>query len=122
MEGSAEAGAPIKARVLDVNTKDGMLNLFHTPQSHTHSLSAACVSQVEGSVKAGAPIKARVLDVNKKDGVVDLSLRKAHTAAGSKKAAKALEVVEASPCISSGPVTHSRAGGIDWKSSCGLQR
>ena len=51
-------------------------------------------AQVDGTVKAGDPIKARILDVNKKDGVVDLSLRPLHTAAGSKKAAKALSLIE----------------------------
>ena len=54
------------------------------------------VMQVDGTLKAGAPIKARILDVNKKDGVVDLSLRPVHTAAGTKKAAKALAEMEAS--------------------------
>ena len=52
--------------------------------------------QVEGKLKAGAPIKVRILDVSKKDGVVDLSLRPVHTAAGVKKAAKALAAIEAS--------------------------
>lgn len=51
---------------------------------------------MEGTLKAGAPIKARILDVSKKDGVVDLSLRPLHTAAGIKKAAKALATIEAS--------------------------
>ena len=53
--------------------------------------------QAGGAAKAGAPIKARVLDVSKKDGVVDLSLKPALTAAGTKKAAKALASTEASP-------------------------
>lgn len=51
-------------------------------------------AQVDRTVKTGDPIKARILDVNKKDGVVDLSLRPLHTAAGSKKAAKALSLME----------------------------
>ena len=54
--------------------------------------------QVEGTPTAGTPFKARILDVSKKDGVVDLSLRLVHTAAGVKKAAKALAAIEASPC------------------------
>ena len=58
-------------------------------------------TQVEGTLKAGTPIKARILDISKKDGVVDLSLRQAHTAAGVKKAAKALAAIEASLLYSS---------------------
>ena len=53
--------------------------------------------QAGGAAKAGAPIKARVLDISKKDGVVDLSLKPALTAAGTKKAAEALASTEASP-------------------------
>lgn len=56
--------------------------------------------QAGGAAKAGAPIKARVLDISKKDGVVDLSLKPALTAAGTKKAAKALASMEASPAAS----------------------
>ncbi len=52
---------------------------------------------MDRTVKAGDPLKARILDVNKKDGVVDLSLRLLHTAAGSKKAARGLSLMEVYP-------------------------
>lgn len=64
-------------------------------------------AQVDGTVKAGDPIKARILDVNKKDGVVDLSLRPLHTAAGSKKAAKALSLIEVHKTTIAAAVLHS---------------
>jgi predicted RNA-binding protein with RPS1 domain len=65
-------------------------------------------AQVDGTVKTGDPIKARILDVNKKDGVVDLSLRPLHTAAGSKKAAKALSLMEVQKVTIASALPHSQ--------------
>ena len=80
--------------------------------------------QAGGSAKAGAPIKARVLDISKKDGVVDLSLKPALTAAGTKKAAKALASMEASPvassCASSARACMDSSG--RYRSVCALAR
>ena len=99
---------PHQVHNIGIRNEAGMAGVELEDIQRSQSQGLLWCTQVEGTLKAGAPIKARILDVSKKDGVVDLSLRPLHTAAGVKKAAKALESIEASPHSYSQPPSFVR--------------